>query len=140
VSGARRDLLHRLWRDGDPLLFLLAWTAATGGSMAWVALVPGRPEYRYDGQMQAAVAGGVLVLFFLLRRSPNARRLAMFAALFGIVAGAFGTLTPGGAVVEWKFLGLVALQAVALAALASPPFERYVGVTRPTGEGRVDER
>ena len=140
MSGVRRDLVHRLWRDGDPLLFLLAWTAATGGSMAWVALVPGRPEYSYDGQMQAAVAGGVLVLFFLLRRSPNARRLAIFAALFGIVAGVFGTVTPGGPLIEGKFLGLVALQAIALAALLSPPFERYVGVRRPAGEGRVDER
>jgi hypothetical protein len=126
--------------DGDPYVFLLIWTAVTGGSIALVALVPGRPEYRYDGQLQAAVAGAVLVLFFLLRRSAGARRLAIFAALFGLIAGTFGMLAPGGRLIETKFLALLVLQAIALSVLTSPPLERYVGVRRPTRPGRVDER
>jgi hypothetical protein len=131
--------LRRLWAHGDPLAYLLGWTAATGASIAWVELVPGRPEYRYDGQMQAAVAGAVLVLFFLVRRSGNARRLGLFAATFGVLVGVFGAVTPGGAAVEGKFLGLAALQGIALAALLSPPLERYVGVRRPRRAGTVDD-
>jgi hypothetical protein len=129
-------VLRRLWEEGDPLAYVLVWTAATGASIASVALLPGRPEYSYDGQMQAAVAGAVLVLFFLLRHSAGARRLGIFAALFGILAGMLGALAPGGAAIEWKFAGLTILQGIALAALLSPPLDRYVRVRRARRAGR----
>jgi hypothetical protein len=132
--------LKAFWERGEPLVFLAVWTAATAASIAWVSLVPGRPEYRYDGQLQAAVLGGVLVLFFLYRGSSNARRLGLFAALFGVLAGAFGAFAPGGSALEAKFIGLAALQALAFAALLSPPLERYVSVNRPRRLGRWRER
>jgi hypothetical protein len=130
---------RRLWEAGDPLAYLLVWTAAVGASIAWVALVPGRPDYRYDGQLEAATAGAVLLLFFLYRRSENARRLGIFAATFGVLAGVFGALTPGGATIEGKFVGLAVLQGIALAALLSPPLGHYVHVRRRGRPGRVDE-
>jgi hypothetical protein len=116
------------WERADPLTMIGVWALGTGTSIVWVATVPGRPAYREGGgQLEVALAGGLLLLFFLVRRSRTAWRIAQFAAIFGVLAAGFGWFVgPTGLDFEPKFLALLALQGVAIGALLSPSVEHYV--------------
>jgi hypothetical protein len=120
------------WASADPLTLIGVWALATGASIAWVATIPGRPQYREGGgQLEIAMAGGLLILFFMVRGSRTAWRIAQFAAIFGVLAAAFGWIVgPTGLDFEPKFLALLALQAVAIGALTSPSVARHVSRPR----------
>jgi hypothetical protein len=124
------DWLLELRRHGNPLALAGLYAVGVTVAIAWVGLLPGEPSYEGPGRSLAVAAAlSMLLVFFILRGSRTALRLAWFAHGLGLVLAVGTTFFDGRAFAfSPKALGLAILQAFLLLLVTAPSLERYCGV------------